>query len=64
MPNHWHLVLRPTADWGMSDFLRWVTLKYTILLPRGRPKKASRQDIKSPDTVSFQFFKSFADCVV
>lgn len=30
MPNHWHLVLRPTADGGMSDFLRWITLTHTM----------------------------------
>ena len=29
MPNHWHLVLKPTEDGGMSDFLRWVTLTHT-----------------------------------
>ena len=26
MPNHWHFVLTPTQDGGMSNFLRWVTL--------------------------------------
>jgi len=30
MPNHWHSVVRPTADGGMSDFLRWVTLTHTM----------------------------------
>ncbi|PQO25153.1 hypothetical protein C5Y96_26795 [Blastopirellula marina] len=30
MPNHWHLVIRPTADGGMSNFLRWVTLTHTM----------------------------------
>ncbi|TWT34315.1 transposase [Blastopirellula retiformator] len=30
MPNHWHLVVRPTADGGMSDLLRWVTLTHTM----------------------------------
>lgn len=29
MPNHWHLVLQPTEDGGMSEFLRWVTLTHT-----------------------------------
>ena len=29
MPNHWHIVLQPTEDGGMSDFLRWVTLTHT-----------------------------------
>ena len=29
MPNHWHFVLQPTEDGGMSDFLRWVTLTHT-----------------------------------
>ena len=29
MSNHWHLVLRPTEDGGMSNFLRWVTLTHT-----------------------------------
>lgn len=29
MSNHWHLVLQPTQDGGMSDFLRWVTLTHT-----------------------------------
>ena len=32
MPNHWHLVLRPTADGGMSHFLRWVSLTHTMRL--------------------------------
>jgi putative transposase len=25
MPNHWHLVLYPTKDGDMSEFMRWVT---------------------------------------
>ena len=29
MPNHWHFVLQPTEDGGMSNFLRWVTLTHT-----------------------------------
>ena len=29
MPNHWHIVLQPTEDGGMRDFLRWVTLTHT-----------------------------------
>lgn len=29
MSNHWHFVLRPTEDGGMSNFLRWVTLTHT-----------------------------------
>ena len=29
MSNHWHFVLQPTEDGGMSDFLRWVTLTHT-----------------------------------
>ena len=32
MPNHWHFVLRPTEDGGMSDFLRWVSLTHTMRL--------------------------------
>ena len=32
MPNHWHLVLRPTKDGGMSNFLRWVSLTHTMRL--------------------------------
>ena len=32
MPNHWHIVLQPTEDGGMSDFLRWVTLTHTLAL--------------------------------
>jgi len=30
MPNHWHFVLQPTEDGGMSNFLRWVTLTHTM----------------------------------
>lgn len=30
MPNHWHFVLRPTEDGGMSHFLRWVSLTHTM----------------------------------
>ncbi|MCO6455364.1 MAG: transposase [Pirellulaceae bacterium] len=29
MPNHWHFVLQPTEDGGMSSLLRWVTLTHT-----------------------------------
>ena len=29
MPNHWHLVLRPTANGELSRFIRWVTLTHT-----------------------------------
>lgn len=25
MPNHWHLVLWPLTDEGLSDFMRWLT---------------------------------------
>ena len=32
MPNHWHLVLRPTQHGGMSNFLRWVSLTHTMRL--------------------------------
>ena len=30
MPNNWHLVLQPSEDGGMSNFLRWVTLTHTM----------------------------------
>ena len=30
MPNHWHMVLRPTEDGGMGRFLRWVTATHTL----------------------------------
>ena len=30
MPNHWHLVLRPSRDGEMSRFLRWVTATHTM----------------------------------
>ncbi len=30
MPNHWHFVLQPTEDGGMSNFLRWVSLTHTM----------------------------------
>ncbi|MCD0463180.1 transposase [Roseiconus lacunae] len=30
MPNHWHFALQPTADGGMSNFLRWVSLTHTM----------------------------------
>ena len=30
LPNHWHFVLRPTVDGGMSNFLRWVSLTHTM----------------------------------
>jgi putative transposase len=29
MSNHWHFVLQPTQDGGMSNFLRWVSLTHT-----------------------------------
>ena len=30
MPNHWHLVLRPSEDGMMSQFLRWITVTHTM----------------------------------
>lgn len=30
MPNHWHLVLRPTQDGQMGNFLRWVTSTHSL----------------------------------
>ena len=30
MPNHWHMVLRPTQDGEMSRYLRWVTAMHTM----------------------------------
>lgn len=30
MPNHWHMVLRPTEDGAMGRFLRWVTATHTL----------------------------------
>ncbi len=32
IPNHWHLVLQPTEDGGMNNFLRWVSLTHTMRL--------------------------------
>lgn len=29
MPNHWHLVLWPTEDGELSDFMHWLTLTHT-----------------------------------
>jgi putative transposase len=29
MPNHWHLVLRPSADGELSLFMRWLTQTHT-----------------------------------
>jgi len=30
MPNHWHLVLRPTKNGQMGALLRWVTATHTL----------------------------------
>ena len=30
MPNHWHMVLRPTQSGEMSQLLRWVTGTHTM----------------------------------
>jgi len=30
MPNHWHLVVRPSKDGSMSSLLRWVTGTHTM----------------------------------
>jgi len=30
MPNHWHMILRPTEDGGMGRLLRWVTATHTL----------------------------------
>lgn len=32
MPNHWHFVLQPSEDGGMSNFLRWVSQTHTMRL--------------------------------
>lgn len=32
LPNHWHFILRPTENGGMSNFLRWVSLTHTMRL--------------------------------
>jgi putative transposase len=32
MPSHWHFVLQPTEEGGMSNFLRWVSLTHTMRL--------------------------------
>ncbi len=29
MPNHWHLVVRPAEDGGLSQFMRWLTVTHT-----------------------------------
>src|SRR5438105_4281159 len=29
MPNHWHLLLWPTKDGELSDFVHWLTLTHT-----------------------------------
>src|SRR5580698_2807406 len=29
MPNHWHLVLWPTKDGELSNYVRWVTVTHT-----------------------------------
>jgi putative transposase len=29
MPNHWHLVLKPTVDGAMSRFCQWLSLTHT-----------------------------------
>jgi len=30
MPNHWHFILQPTEDGGMSRFLGWASLTHTM----------------------------------
>ena len=29
MPNHWHLVLWPSGDGDLSEFMRWLTVTHT-----------------------------------
>src|SRR5262245_13021113 len=29
MPNHWHLLLWPSHDGALSDYLHWLTLTHT-----------------------------------
>ena len=29
MPNHWHLVLRPTQDGYLASYMKWLTLTHT-----------------------------------
>jgi len=30
MPNHWHLVLRPSQDGQMGKLLRWITATHSL----------------------------------
>jgi putative transposase len=30
MPNHWHFVVRPVADYQVSSFFRWLTHTHTM----------------------------------
>src|SRR5688572_17921644 len=29
MPNHWHLVVRPTVDDTLSEWMQWLTVTHT-----------------------------------
>ncbi len=31
MSNHWHMVMSPQVDGGMSAFIGWITLTHTQL---------------------------------
>ena len=30
MPNHWHFVVWPEADLGVSEFFRWLTVTHSM----------------------------------
>jgi hypothetical protein len=48
-PNHWHFVLQPTEDGGMSHFLRWVSLNRWLEEPERKPRLLSAWPIaRSP----------------
>ena len=41
MPNHFHLVVRPTGDGDLSRFMRWLTLTHTQRLHAHRQSAGS-----------------------
>ena len=49
MSNHWHFVLQPTEDGGISNFLRWVSLSRWLEEPEREPRLLSAWPIaRSP----------------
>jgi REP element-mobilizing transposase RayT len=51
-PNHWHLLLWPTRDGDLSQYLHWLTVTHTRRWTRGQVSGAFLRK-KAPDTWAY-----------